>query len=178
MRFSRNRPSSYERNIEIPHVQYRTFLAGVACYVTTSEKPERREQMPYRIGTSKQTEQNKTLVTIEGPGIEPQGFKLSFPSINDGEAFIVGLNFAFAHGFRAALGLPGCPECDRLWDEYVKASEEHVKLIEQKLAANEMQPELGKALESKIEAASVLRLQVRQQVKQHESQSHALATHF
>jgi hypothetical protein len=117
--------------------------------------------MPYRIGTSKQTDQNKTLVTIEGPGIEQQGFKLQFPSIKDGEAFIVGLNFAFAHGFRAALGLPGCPECDRLWDEYVKASEEHVKLIEQKLAANEMPPESGKALESKIEAASLLRLQVR-----------------
>ena len=134
--------------------------------------------MPYRIGTSKQTEQNKTLVTIEGPGIEPQGFKLSFPSINDGETFVVGLNFAFAQGFRAALGLPGCSECDRLWDEYVKASEEHVKLIEQKLADHELQPELRKALESKIEAASVLRLQVRHQVKQHESQNHALATHF
>jgi len=134
--------------------------------------------MPYLIGTSKQTEQNKTLVTIEGPGIEPPGFKLPFRSIDDGEAFIVGLNFAFAQGFRAALGLPGCPECDRLWDEYVKATEEHVKLIEQKLAANELQPEPVKALESKIEAAAVLRLQVRQQVKQHESQSHALATHF
>ena len=131
--------------------------------------------MPYRIGISKQTEQNKTLITIEGPGIEPQGFKLSFPSKNDGEAFIVGLNFAFAQGFRAALGLPGCPECDRLWDEYVKASEEHVKLIEQMMADP---GELRAALESKIEAASVLRLQVRQQVKQHESQNHALATHF
>ena len=134
--------------------------------------------MPYRIGIIKQTEQNKTLITIEGPGIEPQGFKLSFPSKNDGEAFVVSLNFAFAQGFRAALGLPGCPECDRLWGEYVKASEEHVKLIEQRLGDNGMQPELRKALESKIEAASVLRLQVRNQVKQHESQNHALATHF
>ena len=134
--------------------------------------------MPYRIGTSKQTEQNKSLVTIEGPGIEPQGFKLSFPSTNDAEAFIVGLNFAFAQGFRAALGSPGCSECDRLWGEYVKASEEHVKLIEQRLGDNGMQPELRKALENKIEAASVLRLQVRNQVKQHESQNHALATHF
>jgi predicted membrane chloride channel (bestrophin family) len=134
--------------------------------------------MPYRIGTSKQTEQNKRLVTIEGPGIEPQGFKLSFLSINDAEAFVVGLNFAFAQGFRAALGSPGCSECARLWDEYVKASEEHVKLIEQTLGDNGMQPELRKALESKIEAASVLRLQVRNQVKQHESQNHALATHF
>ena len=134
--------------------------------------------MPYRIGMSKQTEQNKTLITIEGPGIEPQGFQLLLPSKNDVEAFVVGLNFAFAQGFRAALGLPGCSECDRLWDEYVKASEEHVKLIEQKLADHGLQPELRAALESKIEAASFLRLQVRQQVKQHESQSHALATHF
>jgi hypothetical protein len=133
--------------------------------------------MPYRIGTSKEAASGKTAVTIEGPGIEPNGLKLAFPSLNDGEAFVVGLNFAFAHGFRAALGLPGCSECDRLWDEYVKTSEEHVQLIEQKMA-NGVTPEVRDVLESKIEAVSVRRLQVRAQVKQHETQKHALATHW
>jgi hypothetical protein len=133
--------------------------------------------MPYRLGTRKETASGKAAVTIEGPGIEPKGFKLTLPSVNDGEAFVVGLNFAFAHGFRAALGLPGCSECDRLWDEYVKVTEEHVKLIEQKMA-NGVTSELRDVLESKIEALSVRRLQVREQVKQHETQKHALATHF
>jgi hypothetical protein len=72
--------------------------------------------------------------------VTTRGFNLSFPSINDAEAFVVGLNFAFAQGFRAALGSPGCSECDRLWDEYVKASEEHVKLIEQRLGTTECSP--------------------------------------
>ena len=137
--------------------------------------------MPYRIGTSKKTASGKTAVTVEGPGIEPKGLTLVLPSLNDGEAFIVGLNFAFAHGFRAALGLPGCSECDRLWDEYVKNTEEHVQLIQQKIEqkmANGVTPEVRDVLESKIEAVSVRRLQVREQVKQHESQKHALATHF
>jgi len=133
--------------------------------------------MPYRIETSKETDAGKTAVTIEGPGIGPQGFKLTFPSAGDSETFVVGLNFAFAHGFRAALGLPGCADCDVLWDKYVLASEEHVKLIEKKLA-NGLAPELRAALDSKIEAASVLRLQLRQEVKQHETRKHALATHF
>jgi hypothetical protein len=87
------------------------------------------------------------------------------------------MNFAFAHGFRAALGLPGCTQCDRLWDQYVKASEEHIRLIEQKLS-NGLEPELREALESKIEATSFLRLQLRHQVKEHETEKHALATHF
>jgi hypothetical protein len=137
--------------------------------------------MPYRIGTSKETASGQTTVTIEGPGIEPKGLKLAFPSLNDGEAFVVGLNFAFAHGFRAALGSPGCSECDRLWDEYVKTSDEHVQLIEQKIEqkmANGVTPEVRDVLERKIEAVSVRRLQVREQVKQHETQKHALATHF
>jgi|SRR5438045_1018716 predicted membrane chloride channel (bestrophin family) len=133
--------------------------------------------MPYRIGTSQQTTTGRTAATIEGPGIEAPGLKLSFASPSDSDAFVVGLNFGFAHGFRAALGLPGCPDCDRLWDQYVQASNQHIKLIEQKLS-NGLQPELREALESQIEAASVLRLQLRQQVKQHETEKHALATHF
>jgi hypothetical protein len=133
--------------------------------------------MPYRIAASQQTAQGKTAVTIEGPGIETPGFRLSFVSPSDGEAFVVGLNFAFAHGFRAALGLPGCTDCDQLWDQYVKASDEHIKLIEQKLS-NGVQPESREALESKIEAASFLRLQLRHKVTQHETEKHALATHF
>ena len=133
--------------------------------------------MPYRVAASQQTAQGRTAVTIEGPGIGTSGFRLSFVSPSDVEAFIVGLNFAFAHGFRAALGLPGCTDCDRLWDQYVKASDEHIKLIEQKLS-NGLEPELREALDSKIEAASLSRLQLRQQVKQHETEKHALATHF
>ena len=133
--------------------------------------------MPYRIGTSQQTAQGKTAVNIEGPGIQAPGLRLSFASPNDGEAFVIGLNFAFAHGFRAALGLPGCTHCDRLWDQYVKASEEHIRLIEQKLS-NGLEPELREALERKIEAVSFLRLQLRHEVKQHETEKHALATHF
>src|SRR3954469_2193836 len=133
--------------------------------------------MPYRIGTSQQTITGRTAATIEGPGIEAPGLKLSFASPSDSDAFVVGLNFGFAHGFRAALGLPGCPDCDRLWDQYVKASEEHIRLIEQKLS-NGLEPELREALESKIEAVSFLRLQLRHEVKQHETEKHALATHF
>ena len=133
--------------------------------------------MPYRIGISNKTASGKTAVSVEGPGIEPKGLTVVFPSLNDGEAFVVALNFAFAHGFRAALGLPGCSECDRLWNQYVKNTEEHVRLIEQKMA-NGLTPEVRDVLESKIEAISVRRLQVREQVKQHETQKHALATHF
>jgi len=48
---------------------------------------------------------------------------------------------------------------------------------EQKLS-NGLEPESREALESKIEAASFLRLQLRQQVKQHETEKHALETHF
>jgi predicted membrane chloride channel (bestrophin family) len=135
------------------------------------------DNMPYRIGTRQQTPQGKTAVNIEGPGIQAPGLRLSFASPNDGEAFVIGLNFAFAHGFRAALGLPGCTQCDRLWDKYVKASEEHIRLIEQKLS-NRVEPEVREALESRIEAASFLRLQLRHEVKQHETEKHALATHF
>jgi hypothetical protein len=133
--------------------------------------------MPYRIGTSQQTTTGRIAATIEGPGIEAPGLKLSFASPSDSDAFVVGLNFGFAHGFRAALGLPGCPDCDRLWDQYVRASEEHIRLIEQKLS-NGLEPELREALESKIEAVSFLRLQLRHEVKQHETEKHALATHF
>jgi hypothetical protein len=48
---------------------------------------------------------------------------------------------------------------------------------EQKLS-NGLEPESREALESKIEAASFLRLQLRQQVKKHETEKHALETHF
>ena len=52
--------------------------------------------MPYRIGTSQQTAQGKTAVNIEGPGIQAPGLRLSFASPNDSEAFVIGLDFAFA----------------------------------------------------------------------------------
>jgi hypothetical protein len=64
-----------------------------------------------------------------------------------------------SHGFRAALGLPACTHCDRLWNQYVKASEEHIRLIEQKLS-NGLEPELREALESKIEAVSFFTIAV------------------
>jgi len=133
--------------------------------------------LPYRIReTSK--EERGVQIRIHGPGLESAGFKLGFPSEREAEAFVVGLNFAFVQGFKGGLSARACPDCDRLWEEYARATRIHVGLIEQEMAVRGMDADKFADIAKRIEEASLVRLQVRQAVKDHETEKHALATHF
>jgi hypothetical protein len=65
-----------------------------------------------------------------------------------------------------------------LWEEYARATKIHVDLIEQAMAASGIDADNFANLARRIEEASLSRLQVRQGVKDHETEKHALTTHF